>query len=44
MSQKHGLPADIDEESPALPASLIVVVLVLELAALACAVLVRFSS
>ena len=43
MSKKDGLLEDVDEESPALPASLIVVVVVLELAALACALLVRFS-
>ena len=44
MSKKDGLLEDVDEESSAaLPASLIVVIVLLELAALACALLVRFS-
>ena len=44
MSKKDGLMEDIDEQSSALPASLIVVIVLLELAALACVVLVRFAS
>ena len=43
MSKKDGLLEDADEESSALPASLIVVIVLLELAALACAAVVRFA-
>jgi hypothetical protein len=44
MSKKDRLLEDIDDESSVVPVGLVAAVLVLELAALACAVLIRFSA